>query len=215
MCGRYAILTEEENIEIKEILSEINERFKNETSQKPIFKSGEIFPTDKVPIITGDAAGGKVMNLFKWGFPTFKQTNAVIINARCETLLEKPTFKSIFHTKRCLVPASGFYEWKESEGKKEKYFIRVQNQELFYMAGIYNTFKDKNGNPFTGFVIITTGANEKMAGIHNRMPVIFEKKDTGIWLDNQGTDLSEISKLLKSYRNEDIKPLKDCFYNKI
>jgi putative SOS response-associated peptidase YedK len=208
MCGRYVILTEEENIEIKEIINEINERFKTENNSKPIYKSGEIFPTDNVPIITGDGTSKKVVNLFKWGFPNFKQTSGVIINARCETLEERPTFKNIFHSKRCLVPASGFYEWKKTEDKKEKYLIRTGNQELFYMAGLYNTFKDKNGNPFTGFVIITTEANEKMSEIHNRMPIIFERKDIENWLDNKIKDLTEIKKLLKPYKNEELKFLK-------
>lgn len=159
-------------------------------------------------IITGDGTSKKVVNLFKWGFPNFKQTSSVIINARCETLEERPTFKNIFHSKRCLVPASGFYEWKKTEDKKEKYLIRTENQELFYMAGLYNTFKDKNGNPFTGFVIITTEANERMSQIHNRMPVIFERKDIDNWLDNKIKDLTEIKKLLKPYKNDELKFLK-------
>jgi putative SOS response-associated peptidase YedK len=208
MCGRYTVLTEEENIEIKEIINEINERFKNDNSQKPIYKSGEIFPTDNVPIITGDGTSKKIVNLFKWGFPNFKQTSSVIINARCETLEERPTFKNIFHSKRCLVPASGFYEWKQTEGKKEKYLIRAEDQELFYMAGLYNTFKDKNGNPFTSFVIITTEANERMSQIHNRMPVIFEKRDMEHWLNNNTKDLTDIKKLLRPYANEELKFLK-------
>jgi putative SOS response-associated peptidase YedK len=208
MCGRYAVLTEEENMEIKEIISEINERFKRDGSQKPIYKSGEIFPTDNVPIITGDESGKKHVNLFKWGFPNFKQPSAVIINARSETLEERAAFKNIFHTKRCLVPASGFYEWKKTEGKKEKYMIRSATRELFHMAGLYNTFKDKNGNPFTGFVIITTEATDRMAEIHNRMPVIFERKDIENWLNNQIEDLAEIKTLLKPYKDEELKFLK-------
>jgi putative SOS response-associated peptidase YedK len=162
-----------------EIINEINSRYKEEASQ---MKTGEIFPTDKVPVITADADGKRSAKLFKWGFPNFIKPGGVIINARSETLAQKPAFSKILHTGRCLVPASGFYEWKAAEGKKEKYLIRTSDRNFFYMAGLYNSFIDKKGNPFTGFVIITTDANRQMSAIHNRMPVILDTPEAGSWL---------------------------------
>lgn len=197
MCGRYAIFTEEENMEIREIISQINERFKDES---PKMRTGEIFPTDTVPIITGDSKNRKAINLFRWGFPNFKQPSAVIINARSETLHEKPTFRNLLHTCRCLVPASGFYEWsKTSDQKKEKYLIRSSESSLVYFAGLYNKFIDKNGINTTRFVIITTQANEQMSQIHDRMPVILNGDSAIKWLSPEHT---ESASLLIPYRSQ-------------
>ena len=126
MCGRYAILTEEDNLEIRKIINEVNERFKD-TEEITKMKTGEIFPTNTVPVNTADSYNEKVVNLFKWGFPNFKQTSGVIINARSESVEEKPTFRKILHSNRCLIPASGFFEWKLIEDKKVKHLIRTAN----------------------------------------------------------------------------------------
>lgn len=197
MCGRYVIFTEEENMEIREIISQINERFKDES---PKMRTGEIFPTDTVPIITGDSKHGKVINLFRWGFPNFRQPSAVIINARGETLHEKPTFRNLLYAGRCLVPASGFYEWsKTSDQKKEKYLIRSSESSLVYFAGLYNKFIDKNGINTTRFVIITTQANEQMSQIHDRMPVILNGDAAIKWISPEYT---ESASLLIPYRSQ-------------
>jgi len=201
MCGRYAIFTEEENEEIREIINEVNERYKDtETLTK--MKTGEIFPTNTVPVITADFKNNKVVNLFKWGFPNYKQSSGVIINARGETLEEKQTFRKIIHTQRCIIPASSFYEWKILDGKKTKHLIRTADNNVFYMAGIYNSYIDKDGNPYTGFVIITTEANKKMSEVHNRMPVILSKGDTNIWLQNVQSNSDFISNLLVPYTGD-------------
>ena len=229
MCGRYAIFTEEENEELREIINNINERYKDEPVkenlacdelsqiQKPnntytsevrykensaytqlsLFpeepvradiyqvpsqmKTGEIFPTNIVPVITGVSGSKKNADLFKWGFPNYKQNSGVIINARCETLAEKPTFRKLLQNNRCLIPASGFYEWKTIEKHKEKYLIRPASDKLMYFAGLYNNFTDKNGIPFTSFVIITTEANSQMSQIHTRMPVILSSAEANGW----------------------------------
>lgn len=198
MCGRYAVFTEEENQEFREIIAEINERYKEEASK---MKTGEVFPTDIVPIITAGNEEKRAVNLFKWGFPNFKQPSAVIINARSETLHEKPTFKKLLHDNRCIVPASGFYEWKTVDGKKEKYLIRTSSQNFFYMAGLYNSYVDKRGNRFTGFVIITTDANAQMHSIHNRMPVIFDSLEANIWLKSEAQDFEQLNKIVMPYKN--------------
>jgi putative SOS response-associated peptidase YedK len=231
MCGRYAIFTEEENAELREIINNINEKYKAEyakenlaydqlsqiqepsctynsktqskgnsaytqlslfpeepvsTNAIPIsspMKTGEIFPTNIVPVITGVSGNKKNADLFKWGFPNYRQNSGVIINARCETLSEKPTFRKLLKNNRCLVPASGFYEWKAIENRKEKYLIRSAPDKLMYFAGLYNNFTDKNGIPFTSFVIITTEANSQMSQIHTRMPVILSSVEAMHWIN--------------------------------
>jgi len=180
MCGRYVIFTEEENEELKEIINAINERYNEDASK---IKTGEIFPTNIVPVITGHLESKRVANLFKWGFPNYRQTSGVIINARCESLHEKPTFRKLLTNSRCLIPASGFYEWKAVEQRKEKFLIRPTNHELMYFAGLYNNFVDKNGLPFTSFVIITTEANDQMSQIHTRMPVILSNAEAMAWIN--------------------------------
>ncbi|QNU65457.1 SOS response-associated peptidase [Ruminiclostridium herbifermentans] len=231
MCGRYAIFTEEENAELREIINSINERYKDETAkenlaydqlsqmqepsctntskvqskgnsaytqlslfpEEPVsnniyqvpspMKTGEIFPTNIVPVITGVSGSKKIADLFKWGFPNYRQNSGVIINARSETLSEKPTFRKLLKNNRCLVPASGFYEWKTIENRKEKYLIRSVPDKLMYFAGLYNSFIDKNGIPFTSFVIITTEANSQMSQIHTRMPVILSSAKAMSWIN--------------------------------
>ena len=197
MCGRYAISTEEENVEFREILNKINEKFRD-TEELSKMKTGEIFPTNIVPIITAGSNNKKVVNLFKWGFPNFRN-NSVIINARSETIEEKPTFRKIFHTKRCLIPASGFFEWKLIEDKKVKHLIKTANRNFFYMAGLYNSFTDENDEPYTSFVIITTNANKEMLEVHDRMPVILTKDETELWLQNDQFNSNALKSLLQPY----------------
>ena len=194
MCGRFMLLDEAENDEIRRIVDEINSRYNQEESVK--LKTGEIFPTNNAPSIITDNTNKKIITLMKWGFPNTR-SNGVIINARQETLDEKPTFKSLLHHKRCLIPASGFYEWKQVENKKEKYLIRAQ-KPAFYMAGLYNSFTDKLGNSFNAFVIITTDANAEMAALHNRMPVIMQKNEGKMWLSHDKT-IAQFKNLLIPY----------------
>lgn len=198
MCGRFILFTGDEYEEIQLIIKEIEENHRNVLKD---MKIGEIFPTNLVPIIAADENNNKTADLFKWGFPNFKQPSGVIINARGETLEEKPTFKKILYSKRCLVPACGFFEWKKNNSKKDKYLIKPREHNFFYMAGLYNSYIDKSGNPYKGFVIITTEANEEMADIHDRMPVIITEKDeANRWIDNRTTDLLDIKSLIKPYQ---------------
>jgi putative SOS response-associated peptidase YedK len=161
-------------------------------------KTGEIFPTNIVPVITGFSDSQKTADLFKWGFPNYRQNSGVIINARCETISEKLTFRKLLKNNRCLIPASGFYEWKTFEKRKEKYLIRSAASKLMYFAGLYNNFTDKNGIPFTSFVIITTEANNQMSQIHTRMPVILSSIQASSWMNE---DIPE--NLNNSYVNSD------------
>ena len=199
MCGRYAVFTEEENEELREIINNINERYKERPVRTNIYqvpsqmKTGEIFPTNVVPVITGVTGSKKTADLFKWGFPNYRQPSGLIINARCETLHEKPTFRKLLTNGRCLVPASGFYEWKTAANQhKDKYFIHAACNELMYFAGLYSNFTDKSGIPFTSFVIITTDANNQMSQIHTRMPVILSGVEAAAWITVGNTENTSI-----------------------
>ena len=200
MCGRYTLFTDEEYKEIRKIIKDIEaDVAKNIINMK----TGEIFPTNIVPVLTKDENNKKTVNLFKWGFPNFKEQSGVIINARGETLEEKQTFKRILHSKRCLIPTTGFYEWKTIGKNKHKYLIRPDNSNFFYMAGLYNTYTDKCGELYTSFVIITTEANKEMSEIHNRMPVLFtsEEEYEG-WTDNSLSKLPEIKAYIHPFEHK-------------
>lgn len=157
MCGRY-VISFDDDIDAKEIIRMLNEEYKNNV---PKYKIGEIFPSDAVPIIISNLDNKRNAFIFKWGFPGYSG-NDLIINARCETLSQKPMFKNLLQSNPCLIPASGFYEWKKEDNKKVKYLIKPQTSNFFYMAGLYNQFIDKTGNTFKSFVIITTNANEEI-----------------------------------------------------
>ena len=163
MCGRYWIY-EEKNEELREIL----DRTEGE------FKIGEIFPTDKAPILI-QQNGITTPQAVIWGFPGFRGTG-VIINARAETVPEKAMFRQSLVTKRCVVPASGFFEWSHS-GPKKKYQFNLSGSGVLYMAGLYQDFNEERR-----FIIITTAANPSMAEVHNRMPIVLQDAECDAWL---------------------------------
>ncbi|NLX64423.1 MAG: SOS response-associated peptidase [Clostridiaceae bacterium] len=198
MCGRFYI-PEKDIDDFAGLVNKIEKEL--------LKKAGEIYPGDYAPIITpkqNDDSDtdilsngiGYPVHVVKWGFPV--KNGKPLINARCETVREKPMFKLPFAKRRRLIPARGFFEWKDAEiGKKRiKHYISFVDLSIMYLAGIYCFFKDKNGvlNPY--FTILTTEANEDIRSIHNRMPVIIKDEDKDIWL-NENTDNNKIDALLK------------------
>ncbi len=185
MCGRYII--EPDDAEIRSV---INEAVKHLGETESV-KTGEIFPTNNAPVL---ALGENSMRpyIMKWGFPNFRG-KGVIINARAETALENRTFRESVLSRRCIIPASGFYEWKSSETKhKDKYLFTLPQSKILYIAGFYNSFID-DGIKKNKFVILTTAANESMSDIHNRMPLILQKGNIEQWLNNSDDALEMLS----------------------
>ena len=183
MCGRYLISVEEEIIEMREIIHEINRRYAGQPELGQM-KSGEIFPTDIVPVIALEAEQLRPY-LFSWGFPRW-QESGVIINARSETAEEKGMFRQALQKRRCIIPASGFYEWRHEGNKKQKdkYIFSRTETPVLYMAGIY-TFYKKEGFELPAFVILTTAANRSVQPVHNRMPVIIAGDEQEMWLKDE------------------------------
>lgn len=169
MCGRYSLFTEEENQEIMRIVKSLDNRYPGNN-----MKHGEIFPTNTAPILCLEEDNIKP-ELSTWGFPRFG-AKGVIINARSETADSRPMFKKNLHTRRCIVPSTGFYEWSQS-GTKTKYRFNLSNDHTLYMAGIFNEFQGENK-----FVILTISANNSIADVHNRMPVILPKEMADDWI---------------------------------
>ncbi len=194
MCGRYAVFTEREYDEIKSIIDEVSEKYK--TSEN--IANGEVFPTNIAPVIyrQGDK---RILAPMKWSYGQY--SGRPIINARAETINEKRMFQSSLYQRRCLIPANAYYEWKQEEGvkKKTKFEISVSESKIFFMAGIYNVFKDNNGTQYTGYAIITTAANQTTAPVHDRMPVIIEPGLENLWIGQNIGSIDAIINMLRPY----------------
>ena len=168
VCGRYTLFSDTEVQDIRSIIEEVQRKTNGE------IKTGEIFPTDKAPVLIQES-NKLVPELLKWGFPNF-HNKGVLINARSETAEEKPMFRKCLYTKRCVIPSTGFYEWSH-DGEKRKYQFNLQGVQSLYMAGLYNEFDGEKR-----FVILTAEANQSMSDIHNRMPVVLDQDRMSHWL---------------------------------
>ncbi len=186
MCGRYFIETDAEETTVKDILDEVNEKYKD-TPELSQMSNGEIFPTNIVPVITTDEPV-----LMKWGFPRF-DGKGQIINARLETADEKPMFRKAFAGQRCLVPASYYFEWETIGTKKKKYAIGLK--KAIFMAGLYRL---DSTSKFPLFVILTQPAARDIAFIHERMPVILAEEYHKGWLSGSN-GIQEITSSLPEH----------------
>jgi len=149
----------------------------------------------------------RVLVMMRWGLVPFWAKEASIgykmINAKSETLTEKPSFRKPFKEKRCLVLADGFYEWEKTDKKnKVPYRFVLKNRQPFAFAGLWDVWKTPEGDTLLSFTIITTRANELMERIHDRMPVILNEKDEAKWLDPEFKDTDKLSSLLQPYPSE-------------
>jgi len=190
MCGRFSF---------SPLAKIIEDRFdvKVDSNYKPRYNSA---PSQNLAVITN--LHPDRISFFKWGLVPFWAKDPKIgnkmINSKSETISEKPAFKNAFKRKRCLVPADSFYEWKKiSSSDKIPYRILMKDQTLFAMAGIWETWKNLEGDDLHSFSILTTSANKLMENIHHRMPVILHREDEKKWIGE--TDLPELESLLTPF----------------
>jgi putative SOS response-associated peptidase YedK len=169
-----------DELELQEIVREAEKKARELPGEIKMKTGGEIFPTDTVPVRTGLHQ----YQPMKWGFTRFD--GKPVINARSETALEKPMFRKPMLGQRCLVPASGYYEWQKVEGisKKIKYLFHIPGAPM-YFAGCFRQEKD---SPLGRFVILTRQAAGGTESIHDRMPVILPEKHIEAWL-NEGPEV--------------------------
>lgn len=185
MCGRYMFSSDDDREEYMRIIKEVNEKYHG----KAALKEGEIYPTDKVPVLVSD---GKecTAELISWGYPHFTG-KGVIVNARSESITEKKMFSNGFENNRCVVPATGFFEWKDTgKSKKDKYLFTLPKDDVIYMAGVWDEFDGERR-----FVILTTEANESTKDIHHRMPVIIPSDKLDEWVSG---DLTKARKMIRA-----------------
>ena len=146
------------------------------------------------------------IDLLKWGLtPSWSKDPSIgnhMINARSETVDQKPSFKNSLKHRRCIVPANGFYEWQDVDGKKHPLYIKLKDDRLMMFAGIWDHWKNPDGNVIESFSILTTSSNELIQPLHDRMPVILDPQYKDIWLDNQVTDPEQLKPLFKPYHSD-------------
>ncbi len=153
-----------------------------------------IAPTTPVLAFSGDR-----FDLYRWGLiPSWARDVTIgnrMFNARAETVAEKPSFRNAYRRRRCLVPASGFYEWRLENGRKQPYCCHIDHQ-LFSMAGIWEHWQDAEGNEIQSCAVITTEARGAMAELHQRMPVYIAPRDYADWLDCSSDKTGAADRLL-------------------
>lgn len=203
MCGRFTLI-----VTYEELLDILDKNYQIQSfEQENTLPRYNIAPTQDVLSIIYDGKRYRAGYL-KWGLvPSFakdEKIGAKMINARAETLLDKASFSNLIETKRCVILADSFYEWKKAEQEKIPYRISVVNQKLFSFAGLRSVYKRPDGSLLHTATIITTTANEMMKEIHERMPVILTKENEKIWLDVNQKNVKDILSCLKPYDSHEM-----------
>jgi len=203
MCGRYTLRHTTKDIVQRFLVTEVIEATFAE--MEPDLLRYNIAPTQPVAAITENSP--RVLEMMRWGLVPFWAKDLSIgsrlLNARAETLSEKPAFRAAFARRRCLVPADGFYEWRKQGKMKQPLRIHRKDDDLFAFAGLWEEWTSPDGSPLHSCTIITVAANELMAPIHDRMPAILRPQDEAAWL-SRSTPTDELMSLLNPYPEEDI-----------
>ncbi len=184
MCNRYTQ---------KQELSKLKDRFRVKSALDQLRSRFNLAPSQPAPVIVAD--GDRILDLYRWGLiPTWAKDPKVgykMINARAETIAEKPAYRRPFERQRCLVPADGFYEWRVDRtrppirGKPAKtpMYVTLASQEPFAFAGLWDVWRDAEGKEIRSFTIVTTQPNDRIRPIHDRMPAILKRQHEDAWLD--------------------------------
>ena len=201
MCGRFTSQAKPKEIE---------KEFDVKVSDNELFTPRyNIAPTQTIAAVL-ESDGKRIIEGLRWGLiPGWAKDQSIgskMINARAETLAEKPSFKNAFRSHRCIIPASGFYEWqKQTKGAKQPFYFRIKDKDIFGFAGLYEHWLDKEtGEQIETCTIITTEANKVLEPIHERMPVILKPEDYEQWLDAKEKDTDKLQKLLALYPSEEM-----------
>ncbi|WMT43522.1 SOS response-associated peptidase [Paenibacillus sp. D2_2] len=200
MCGRFTITAPIEEIMIRYYIEK-----STIINYQPIYNAA---PMQYVPAVVSSKNGNRLGEL-RWGLvPSWAKDDKIgskMINARAETITEKPSFNKLLSSHRCIFPADGFYEWKQWNVSKQPYRILMKDDRIFSFAGLYEMWIDSDGNKLATGTIITTEPNRLMADIHNRMPVILRSEDEAAWLDRKNTDVPSLLKLLRPYDADEMR----------
>jgi putative SOS response-associated peptidase YedK len=199
MCGRFTLTVNP---------AEMQDAFTDYDFPAQFAPRFNIAPTQPVLAIPND--GGNKAGFFVWGLiPSWAKDPSIgnrLINARSETLAEKPSFRGSYKYKRCLILADGFYEWKKQPGTKTKipHFIHMKDRQPFAFAGLWDEWNSPDGSQIRSCTIITIEPNELMAPLHNRMPVILPLDAYTQWLDSVPQTRENLDPLIKPYPAEEM-----------
>jgi putative SOS response-associated peptidase YedK len=197
MCGRYTLSTP---------AGRLADEFQLDAAAVDIVPSYNVAPTQQVAAVLKDE-GGRRLEMLRWGLvPSWAddpEIGARMINARSETAPEKPSFRRAFRSKRCLIAADGFYEWKRENGSKQPYYFRMQDGRPFAFAGLWESWEKGGEGTLRTCAILTTRANSVLSGVHERMPVILPSDAYNAWLDPDA-DGEELGELMIPYPGDDL-----------
>lgn len=195
MCGRFTLTVSPD---------ELQTYFPDFHIPADLPPSYNIAPSQPIPVVPN--TGSKEMTFYKWGLvPSWSEDENFggynLINARGETVAEKPSFRTPFRRKRCLILSDGFFEWKKPSGggRKTPYYIRMKDQRPFAFAGLWDRWQSPHGDALLSACIITTEPNETVAHLHNRMPVILPREAYPDWLQSGEVDPRQLTPYLTPY----------------
>ena len=198
MCGRFTLATSAEDIAKLFDLGDV-----------PSLQARyNIAPTQDVPVCRMPDDDDRRLDELHWGLVPFwaddKKIGNRMINARGETVADKPAFRAAFKYRRCLIPADGFYEWKKEGDSKQPYRIHRRDNAAFAFAGLWEQWSDEDNHKLESFTIITCDAADWLSDLHGRMPVILEPDHFDLWLDPASEDYEALDDLLVPYEREDL-----------
>ena len=192
MCGRYTL---------QQTTQDLLARFAVQLAIFEVKPRYNIAPSQEVAVVRAD--GQRRLEALKWGLVPFwaKDLKKLkpMINARMETLVEKPTFRAALSRRRCLIPADGFFEWKKESGTKVPLHIRMRDKSLFAFAGLFDQWKSPEGEVLETCAIITVPAGGWITEVHDRMPAILKAEDEEHWLDTNIKEPARILSMLGPY----------------
>lgn len=196
MCGRYTLTVEPSSLQQAFDLDNL--------PPAGLDARYNIAPSQPVPVITNQDP--KTLTFFKWGLiPSWSKDPSVgnkMINARAETAAEKPSFRTAFKRRRCLIPADGFFEWSKQGKEKIPMYIHLEDHQVFAFAGLWETWRSPDGSEIDTCTILTTEPNDLIKPLHHRMAVILEPEDYGTWLDPDEVPSEVLMSLMKAYPQE-------------
>ena len=194
MCGRFTLTDPDQALAVQfnlPLIPDLAPRY-------------NIAPTQPVAAVrVGSEGGGREGALLRWGLIPFwardPSIGARLINARSETVAEKPAFRAAFRRRRCLVVADGFYEWQKVDGGKQPFFIRLRQGRPFAFAGLWELWQGEEGPAIESCTLLTTQPNDLIRPLHDRMPVILSPHDYDLWLDPKVQQPDRLEPLLRAY----------------
>ena len=201
MCGRFGLFVTpevlEEHFSLDDLVAAVEPRY-------------NLTPGRAVAVVR-ESEGKRRLDALQWGLIPFWAKDATIgrrlVNARLDSVAEKPAYREAWQRRRCLIPASGFYEWSEPRGgRKRPYFIRPHDEQLLALAGLWERWRTPNGEKLETCVIVTTDANAQLAPIHDRMPLLIPRDAQALWLDPKSS-LYDVLKLAERPPKLDAHPV--------